>query len=318
MRTFILGIFIVSCLAMQAQEKYVITSDSVQLYVKVEGTGPACLYIHGGPGSGSNWLDELMGDSLEQHFQMIYLDQRGVGRSSSPAHGNYSPERMVSDFEEVRNSLGITQWLTLGHSFGGILQMEYVKKNPEVISGMILINCTLDMNDSFGNSWLPKAAELLENNVPAICSDTSVSVYQRMLAVMPVLGEKGDMWKIFFKSEEDSWKMNQTYSRFENWNSDQSEQILELDDYWQDYRSFSEQVSQPVLFYYGKTDWAIGPEHYRDIKFPNMVLWGGNTGHMPFIEDQNDLMKAINAYLESHSFQNERYYQNRNETEPGI
>jgi len=102
----------------------------VDLYENVKGKGTPCLNIHGGPGSGSYWHEKFAGDSLEQHFQMIYLDQRGVGRSTSPNDQNYSLDRMVKDFEEVRILLGIEQWLTLGHSFGGLLQMGYVISKP--------------------------------------------------------------------------------------------------------------------------------------------------------------------------------------------
>jgi proline iminopeptidase len=102
-----------------SEVKHITTSDGVVLHVTVKGQGIPCLYLHGGPGSGSHWLEKFMGDSLEQYFQMIYLDQRGVARSGSPADGNYSMARMVQDFEEVRLALGIDQWLTMGHSFGG-------------------------------------------------------------------------------------------------------------------------------------------------------------------------------------------------------
>ena len=128
-------------LSLMGQEKLITTSDGVQLYANVKGSGPACLYVHGGPGSGSYWMEVFMGDSLEQHFRMIYLDQRGVGRSSGSNDGNYSLERMVQDFEEVRISLGIKEWFTIGHSFGGVLQMAYVKNNPEVNKGLMFINC---------------------------------------------------------------------------------------------------------------------------------------------------------------------------------
>ena len=70
-----------------AREMKIVTSDSVCLYVNVRGIGTPCLYLHGGPGSGSLWLEEFMGDYLEKNFQMVYLDQRGVGRSSSPVNG---------------------------------------------------------------------------------------------------------------------------------------------------------------------------------------------------------------------------------------
>lgn len=306
MRTQLIMIFLLvllSNITLSAQEKYIMTSDSVKLHVKIEGKGPACLYLHGGPGSGSNWLEEFMGDTLEQKFQMIYLDQRGVGRSTSPKDKNYSLERMLNDFEEVRKSLGIKEWLTLGHSFGGILQINYAKSYPNVISGMLFINCTLDMNDSYGKSWLPRAMALLNNEVPDASIDTNNSVYQRMLAIMPILSEKGLIWKIFFDKEEDSWKMNNTYSKFESWNSDQSEDILEFDEYWKDFKMYTSEMYHPVLFYYGETDWAIGPEHYKGVNFPHMILWGNKVGHMPFLENKADLIEAINYYLLKYNFQ---------------
>ena len=67
-----------SCMALKAEEKYITTSDSVRLYLNIKGTGPSCLYIHGGPGSGSYWMEKFIGDSLGKHFQMIYLDQRDI------------------------------------------------------------------------------------------------------------------------------------------------------------------------------------------------------------------------------------------------
>ena len=66
-------------LNIRAQEQFVLTSDSVELYVNIKGNGTPCLYIHGGPGSGSYWVEKFFGSELEQHFKMIYLDQRGVG-----------------------------------------------------------------------------------------------------------------------------------------------------------------------------------------------------------------------------------------------
>jgi proline iminopeptidase len=301
-KLFILFCLCISTFAIWAQERNIITSDSVKLYVNVKGQGPACLYLHGGPGSGSYWLEKFFGSFLEQHFQMIYLDQRGVGRSSSPKDNNYSMDRMVRDFEEVRESLGIKHWLTLGHSFGGLLQMGYVNSKPNSINGLIFINCTLSMENSFGTSWLPKAIELTGNNVPEVCLDTTVSLYQRMLAIFPVLQEKGTMWKIFYAEEANEQKMNETYGNFKNWNHDFSNKAMEVADYWTDFTSLCPKINKPVLFFYGKTDWAIGPNHYKKVAFPNMMLWGSNVGHMPFMENKEDLEKAIVVFIGKYKF----------------
>ncbi|HWR51096.1 MAG TPA: alpha/beta fold hydrolase, partial [Bryobacteraceae bacterium] len=119
--------------------RHIKTSDGVDLFVTVRGHGTPCLYLHGGPGSGSHWLEKFSGEMLERNFQMIYLDQRGTSRSTSPPNGDYSMDRMVRDFEEVRVALGIHQWLTLGHSFGGILQVGYAQRHPEVVQGLLMI-----------------------------------------------------------------------------------------------------------------------------------------------------------------------------------
>jgi proline iminopeptidase len=301
-KVLIVGLMILMFCASSAQEKSLKTSDGVDLYVNVKGSGTPCLYIHGGPGSGSFWLEQFLGDSLEQHFQMIYLDQRGVGRSGSPRDQNYSMDRMVRDFEEVRTALGINQWVILGHSFGGILQMGYVESKPNSINGMIFINCSLSLGHSFESSWLPTAIELAGEKTPTICLNPSVSLYERMLAIMPILNETGDMWRIFFAKEQNRDRMNETYGSFTTWNSDQSEVILKIPDYWCDYRPLCPKIKQPVLFFFGRTDWAVGPDHYEGVKFPNMMLWGSDVGHMPFLENKEDLTKAIRWYYKANNF----------------
>ncbi len=47
---------------------HVMTSDSIKLYVHVKGEGPMCLYLHGGPGSGSTWMEAVSGHILEKRF----------------------------------------------------------------------------------------------------------------------------------------------------------------------------------------------------------------------------------------------------------
>ncbi|MBU6120318.1 alpha/beta fold hydrolase [Hymenobacter sp. PAMC29290] len=83
----------------------VTTSDGVRLYVRVEGQGRPCVFVHGGPGAGSEVQETLAGPLLEQHFQMIYLDQRGSGRSASSTTKSYGLARQVQDLEELRQQL---------------------------------------------------------------------------------------------------------------------------------------------------------------------------------------------------------------------
>lgn len=293
---------LLTVMTLQAQEKTILTSDSVSLYVNVKGKGTPCLYLHGGPGSGSYWLEKFFGDYLEQHFQMIYLDQRGVGRSTSPLDGNFSMDRMVRDFEEIREALGISQWLTLGHSFGGILQMGYWEKHPQNIKGMIMINCTVSMEDSFGHSWLQKAAEFTGTAYTPVQTFTPDSLLSRMMQVSKALDEQGVRWKMTVVSQEVEQQINDTYNGFPNWNGDFGNQAMFIEDYWKDYRDLTSKVVVPVLFYYGTKDWPVGPEHYKGIRFPVMILYGSNVMHFPFLENPRDLENAIDTFINKYTF----------------
>ena len=283
-------------IALKAQEKTILTSDGVSLYVNVKGKGTPCLYLHGGPGSGSYWLEKFFGEFLEDNFQMIYLDQRGVGRSTSPEDGNFCMDRMVRDFEEIREALGISQWLTLGHSFGGILQMGYWEKHPQNIMGMIMINCTVSMQDSFGKSWLQKAAEFTGTEYIPSQSANPDSLMSRMMQVSEALDEQGVRWKMMFASPEDEQRTNETYSGFPNWNGDFGNKAMFMEDFWKDYRGLTEKVEVPVLFFYGTKDWPVGPEHYKGVKFPKMMLYKSDVKHFPFLENPEELGTAILIY----------------------
>ncbi len=296
MRFTVLLLIVLQTLLVRAQEKYITTSDSVHLYVKVKGQGTPCLFIHGGPGSGSYWFEKFMGDSLEQHFQMIYLDQRGVGRSSSPEDGNYSLGRIVQDFEEIKTELGIKEWIIMGHSFAGIMQMDYALRYPQSIKGIIMINCTLNIRDSYKSSWYPKAGSFLEINEEDYFLNESVPLHTRWDSLINVLNQKDLMWQMGFESRDEMLKIGQTYGDIPNWNWDFGAVAMTIDDYQKDFTELTPDVQMPVLFVYGMKDWMVGPEHFKKIKFPDMLLWGIDGSHMPFFENKTELLKAIIQY----------------------
>lgn len=286
----------------KAEEKQITTSDGVNLFVKIEGKGTPCLYIHGGPGSGSYWFEKFFGDFMEEHFTVVYLDQRGVGRSGSPENGDYSMERMAKDFEEVREALGYDQWLTLGHSFGGILQLGYAELYPDAQQGMMMINCTLSLNKSFCESWAPKASELLGEKYVG-CENDTLPLMDRMGELGNKLREKDLFWKMAYSKKESQAIMDSTYLKFDQWNYDFGNAALSIDDYWENYLPDTKKIQIPVLFFHGTHDWMVGPDHYKEVKFPNMISWESNVGHIPFQENKEDLEKAILTYCQKYGFQ---------------
>jgi proline iminopeptidase len=278
--------------------KHVTTSDSVDRYAEVGGNGPPCLLVHGGPGSGTYWLKKFSGEMLERHFQMIYLDQRGAGRSTSPADGNYSMDRIALDFEEVRKALGITQWITLGHSFGGILQMGYALRYPKATRGMIMINCSLNLLGGLEQA-LQKACEFLGPGDAQPCPDTTKPPVEQMMTVYGKLRERNLFWKMGYasKASEDAVTAAMRESPY---NHDEENSIMRVPEYLQDFRGQTARIKIPVLFFSGKTDWMVGPDSYKGLAFPEMMLWQSDVGHVPFVENPVDLEKAIVSYLQKY------------------
>lgn len=287
----------------KAAGKYITTSDGVRLYVEVTGQGTPCLYIHGGPGSGSYWMRKLSDGLLERHFQMIYLDQRGVARSTSPKDGNYGMDRLVKDFEEVREALGIKQWLTLGHSFGGILQMGYVQRHPESVKGMVMTNCALDLRSCLLDSWIPRAIGFLGTDEPLPSADsTAPALVERVGKLGKQLRGKDLFWKMAYASQASEALMNATFSDIPEWNNDFGNAAMQVKDYQEDFRKLTADVKVPVLFFYGKRDWMAGPKQYEGARFPELMLRSSDGGHVPVIENRTELEDAIAAYNAKYGF----------------
>ena len=272
------------------------TTDHVTLHVTIQGKGTPCLYLHGGPGSGSYWMQKFSAGLLEAHFTMIYLDQRGVSRSTSPQDHNYSMERMVKDCEEVRAALGIDRWLTMGHSFGGLLQIGYALSNPQSIIGMIMLNCGVSLTDCFTLSWMPKACEFLGINDTTPYTDAARPVIERLSDLGRQLRERDLFWKMSYAAQESIAVMNASFGEIPNWNDDQEEVIMQYPEYSLDYSAATATIPVPVLFFYGKTDWMIGPDHYRLAQFPQMLLWPSDGGHVAILENRLDLETALPAF----------------------
>jgi proline iminopeptidase len=123
--------------------------NGVRLWYKVAGktgagTAPL-LFLHGGPGYNSHSFEVQAGRALEAHLPVIYLDQRGSGRSERPWRGDYTIAGMVEDIEALRNMLGVPRLALMGHSFGGTLALEYAAAYPQHVANMVLVGPASDI-----------------------------------------------------------------------------------------------------------------------------------------------------------------------------
>jgi proline iminopeptidase len=113
--------------------------DGHWIYVEeigTRGTIPA-LFLHGGPGSGSQHNHRLLFDPAR--FHAILFDQRGAGRSHPylATHAN-TTQHLVADIERIRTHFGFEQMLIVGGSWGSTLALAYAEAYPDRVSGLVL------------------------------------------------------------------------------------------------------------------------------------------------------------------------------------
>ncbi|MFT5132595.1 MAG: proline iminopeptidase [Gammaproteobacteria bacterium] len=113
--------------------------DIQQVYFEESGNrkGTPVIFLHGGPGSGSNGNHRRYFDPGKYHI--INFDQRGCNRSTpNGCVENNTTQILLQDIEAIREYLNIDRWLIFGGSWGATLGLLYAEAYPERVKGMVL------------------------------------------------------------------------------------------------------------------------------------------------------------------------------------
>lgn len=142
--------------------QYDVDLNGARLHFHVRGKDPSnpyVIFLHGGPGFSSLPFMATTGAELEGSVNMVYLDQRGCGLSARldpEGAKKCTLEAMVEDIEAVRKHLGLEKWGVIGHSFGGLLGIEYAAKYPEKTKFLVgistLVSVPMMTDDILGNA----------------------------------------------------------------------------------------------------------------------------------------------------------------------
>ena len=124
--------------------KMITVSGNYKVWTKKIGNGKIkVLLLHGGPGFSHDYF-ECFEDFLPgQGIQFYYYDQLGSGYSDVPTDTTlWNLPRFVEEVEQVRKGLGLENFYLLGHSWGGMLAMEYLQKYQKHVKAAVLSNMT--------------------------------------------------------------------------------------------------------------------------------------------------------------------------------
>ncbi|MEM7195775.1 MAG: prolyl aminopeptidase [Pseudomonadota bacterium] len=114
-------------------------SDDHTIYYEQSGNpqGKPAVYIHGGPGGGSNPTQRRVFDP--DRYRIILFDQRGCGQSTPSASlENNTTWDLVEDMRRLKEFLQIDRWQVCGGSWGSTLSMAYALTYPGSVTELIL------------------------------------------------------------------------------------------------------------------------------------------------------------------------------------
>jgi pimeloyl-ACP methyl ester carboxylesterase len=116
----------------------------VSLFVEVIGQGYPLLLMHGGPGNDHLTMQPFQ--PCADHFTLVFYDHRCNGRSEGAPVSSMTWENLTADADALRRVLGFQKWAVLGHSFGGMVALEYGLRYPHSLSHLMLV-------DTGGDIW---------------------------------------------------------------------------------------------------------------------------------------------------------------------
>jgi proline iminopeptidase len=99
-------------------------SDGVSLNVEEVGDGFPVIVLHGGPGLDHSGFRPYL-DPLGDEFRLLYVDERGQGRSERVEPGTLSLDVFARDVDLLAEALGLERFALLGHSFGAIITTKH-------------------------------------------------------------------------------------------------------------------------------------------------------------------------------------------------
>lgn len=136
--TIPLIVAVITCCRMK---KGFIIIDGFRLGYSIEGQGLPTLVI-----GSSVYYPRTFRGNLREHLQLIFIDHRGFVH---PPHrplttADYDLPVLLADLEAMRQSLGLSQVIIMGHSGHAFIALEYAKKYPAYVSHVVMIGVSPD------------------------------------------------------------------------------------------------------------------------------------------------------------------------------
>jgi proline iminopeptidase len=277
------------------------------VWIKRHGNNPRLklLLLHGGPGATHEYFDAFDSFLPKEGVEYYDYDQLGSGNSDQPNDDDlWTIPRFVSEVDQVRQAIGGTKdnFCLLGHSWGGMLAMEYALAHQDQIKCLIISNMMASIpayNDYAHKVLEPRMDPAVLKRIldMEVTGKTEQPAYMALL--MPnwyeqhILRRPADQWpdgvvRAFTHINRHLYELMQGPSemgasgRLANW-----DRFADL-----------KRIQVPTLVISGKHD-TMDPAYMAAMarQLPHGELAATNGGHMAMYDDQPTYFAKLTAFL---------------------
>ena len=287
---------------MEYEEGMIPVEDGFQVWYRRSGSGGGVplLVLHGGPGTGHDYLESL--EELGRDRPVIFYDQLGCGRSDRPDEpSRWVIDRFVAEIDTVRQALGLDKIHLLGQSWGGWLAIEYMLTQPQGVESLILASTSASI------AQFVEEAELLRKELPPDVYETLLRYEATGEFDNPAYEAAVDAFYTRHLCRLDEWpdpllrtgeilNGNQVYATM---NGPNEFHVIGNLREWDRLDRLAE-IKQPTLITVGRFD-EITPACAETLRegIPNsrMVIFE-NSAHLAHLEEKEDYLETVSDFLE--------------------
>lgn len=300
----IFSLSIIALLCASCEDKEIIITEGFlqingsEVYYKTIGEGDPLIIVHGGPVLDHSYLLPHLG-ALAEDYQLIFYDQRAAGRSSIEVDlATMSLEGFVEDIEILRRQLDLDKINLLGHSWGGLIAMNYALKHDDKLNHLILSNSmapsTIDWQEE-SIAVAQKTTKEDQNKLNNLTSsgllrteDPSSAIEEMMmLSYRAHMFDKANMDKLKLFIPKDFMLRSQLY--------------VSLNPDLASYDLYAEliNVKTPTLIIFGQIEPAVSLHAKRmAASFSDAELYVvKGAGHFPFVEENDVYLDKLISFL---------------------
>ncbi|MBN9004115.1 MAG: alpha/beta fold hydrolase [Rhizobiales bacterium] len=114
-----------------------IQTNGTMLHVRIGGSGPAVVLLHGFADTGDMW--EPLAATLASDHMVIVPDLRGMGLSTVPG-GGFEKKNQAKDIAGVLDTLHVARADIVGHNIGNMVAFAFAERYPERTTRLVMMD----------------------------------------------------------------------------------------------------------------------------------------------------------------------------------